>query len=66
MKLTDKRFWILLTLMVNATIASAQAFFSVEEISKSEYVKAGRDSSRYNIIPADSITDNEIISMILK
>lgn len=66
MKLTDKRFWTLLTLIVNAAIASAQAVFSVEEISKSEYIKAEKESSRYNIMPADSISDNEIISMILK
>lgn len=66
MKLTDKRFWTLLIVIASAAFASAQAVFSVEEISKTEYVKAEKECSRYNVIPADSIIDNEIVSLVLK
>ncbi|MDE6587599.1 MAG: hypothetical protein K2K40_04615 [Paramuribaculum sp.] len=66
MKLTDKRFWILLIVMVYASVASAQTVFSVEKISETEYVKAERVCSRYNVIPADTIADNDIVSMVLK
>lgn len=37
MKLTDKRFWILMIVIANAAVASAQSYFSVEEVSKFEY-----------------------------
>lgn len=66
MKLTDKRFWILMIVIASAAVASAQAVFSVEEISYVEYASAEKECSRYNIIPAASITDNEIVSMVLK
>lgn len=66
MKLTDKRFWILLIVIASAAVASAQAVFSVEEISKTEYVKAEKECSRYNVIPAASIIDNEIVNMVLR
>lgn len=66
MKLTDKRLLILLIVIANAAVASAQSFFSVEEISKTEYTEAEKECSRYNVIPADSIPDNEIVSMVLK
>lgn len=66
MKLTDKRFWILLIVIANGAVASAQSVFSVEEISETEYAKAEKECSRYNIIPADSIDDNEIVSLVLK
>ena len=66
MKLTDKQFWILLIVMVYASVASAQTVFSVEKISETEYVKAERECSRYNVNPADSIADNDIVSMVLK
>ncbi len=66
MKLTDKRFWILLIVMAYASVAPAQTVFSVEKISETEYVKAERECSRYNVIPADSIVDNDIVSMVLK
>lgn len=66
MKLNVKRFWILLIAMASAAVAYAQSVFSVEEIRKTEYVKAAKERSRYNIIPTDSITDNEIVNMVLK
>ena len=66
MRLTDKRFWILLIVMVYASVASAQTVFSVEKICETEYVKAERECSRYNVIPADTIADNDIVSMVLK
>ena len=40
MKLADKRFWILLIVIASAAVASAQAVFSVEEISYVEYADA--------------------------
>lgn len=66
MKLTDKRFWILLIVIASAAVASAQAVFSVEEISYVEYADAEKEYSRYNVIPADSIPDNKIVNMVLK
>ncbi len=66
MKLTDKRFWILLALLANTLIASAQTIFSVEEITEQEYLDAEKECSRFNIYPADSITDNEIVTRVLK
>lgn len=66
MKLTDKRFWILMIVIANAAVASAQSYFSVEEVSKFEYIKAEKECSRYNVIPADTITDNEIVNMVLR
>lgn len=66
MKLTDKRFWILMIVIASAAVASAQAVFSVEEISYVEYANAEKECSRYNVIPTDSIPDNEIVSMVLK
>lgn len=66
MKLIDKRFWMLLIVIASAAVASAQTVFSVEEISYVEYANAEKECSRYNIIPTDSIPDNEIVSMVLK
>lgn len=66
MKLTDKRFWILLIVIASAAVASAQAVFSVEEISYVEYADAEKEYSRFNVIPADTIPDNEIVNMVLK
>lgn len=66
MKLTDKRFWMLVIVIASAAVASAQAVFSVEEISYVEYANAEKESFRYNVIPADTITDNEIVSLVLK
>ena len=66
MKLTDKRFWMLVIVVASAAVASAQAVFSVEEISYVEYVDAEKEYSRYNVIPADSIPDNKIVNMVLK
>lgn len=66
MKLTDKRFGILMIVIANAAVASAQSYFSVEEVSKFEYIKAEKECSRYNVIPADTITDNEIVNMVLR
>lgn len=66
MKLSDKRLLILLIVIAKAALTSAQAVFSVEEISKTEYVKAEKECSRYNVIPADSVIDNEIVSLVLK
>lgn len=66
MKLSDKRLLILLIVIAKAAFTSAQAVFSVEEISKTEYVKAEKECSLYNVIPADSVIDNEIVSLVLK
>lgn len=66
MKLMDKRFLILFFAIANVVVASAQAVFSVEEISRTDYIKAEKECSRYNVIPADSITDNEIVNLVLK
>ncbi len=66
MKMTYKLFWILLIVIASTAVASAQVVFSVEEISKTEYIKAEKECSRYNVIPADTITDNEIVSLVLK
>ena len=66
MKLTDKRFWMLLIVIASVAVASAQAVFSVEEISVVEYTNAEKECCRYNVIPADSIPDNEIVGLVLK
>lgn len=66
MKLTDKRLLILLIVIASAAVASAQAVFSVEEISYVEYADAEKEYSRFNVIPADTIPDNEIVNMVLK
>ena len=66
MKLTDKRFWMLVIVIASAAVASAQAVFSVEEISYVEYADAEKEYSRFNVIPADTIPDNEIVNMVLK
>lgn len=66
MKLTDKRFWMLVIVIASTAVASAQAVFSVEEISYVEYADAEKEYSRYNVIPADTIPDNEIVNMVLK
>ena len=58
MKLTDKRFWMLVIVIASTAVASAQAVFSVEEISYVEYADAEKEYSRYNVIPADTIPDN--------
>ena len=52
--------------IANVVVASAQAVFSVEEISRTDYIKAEKECSRYNVIPADSISDNEIVNLVLK
>ena len=59
-------FWIMLIVIASAAVASAQAVFSVEQISYVEYANAEKEFSCYNVIPADSIADNEIVSMVLK
>lgn len=66
MKQTDKRIWILLIVMASVVVTYAQTVFSIEEIWKTEYVKAEKGCSHYNVIPADSITDNEIVSLVLR
>ena len=63
MKLTDKRFWMLVIVIASAAVASAQAVFSVVEISYVEYVDAEKE---YYVIPADSIPDNKIVNMVLR
>lgn len=52
--------------IASAAVASAQAVFSVEEISYVEYADAEKEYSRFNVIPADTIPDNEIVNMVLK
>lgn len=59
-------FWITLIVIAYAAVASAQTVFSVEIISEHEYIKAEKEYSCYNIIPTDSITDNDIVRMVLK
>ncbi len=66
MKLTDKRFWMLVIVIASAGVACAQAIFLVEEISYVEYANAEKECSRYNVIAADTITDNEIVRLVLK
>lgn len=44
----------------------AQTVFSVEEITEKEFIDAEKDCSRFNIYPADSIADNEIVNRVLK
>lgn len=43
MKLTDKLFWMLVIVIASAAVASAQAVFSVEEISYVEYANAEKE-----------------------
>ena len=66
MKLTDKRFWILLIVLTHTAVVSAQTYFSVEKISETEFIKAEKEFLRYNIIPTDSIVDNDIVNVVLK
>ena len=66
MKLTDKCFWILLIVAANTVVVSAQSVFSVEEISETEYIKAEKECSCYNVFPADTIIDNDIVNLVLK
>ena len=66
MKSVYRIFWITLIVMAYTAVASAQTVFSVEKISETEYIKAERECSRYNVISADSIADNDIVSMVLK
>lgn len=67
MKLTDKRFWILLIVMANVAIASSQTVFSVEKISKDDFEAAGNSkfAYAYNMF-RDSITANEITIRIVQ
>lgn len=37
--------------IANVVVASAQAVFSVEEISRTDYIKAEKECSRYNYLP---------------
>lgn len=66
MKFMDKRFLILFFAIANVVVAYAQAVFSVEEISRTDYIKAEKECSRYNVIPVDSIIENEIVNLVLK
>lgn len=66
MKLADKRFRILLVMIANTVVVFAQSVFSVEEISKAAYMKAEKERLYYNVIPADSIVDNDIVNLVLK
>lgn len=81
MKLTDKRFWILLIPIIviscnsnskevnaDSNVAVAQAIFSVEKISKEEFLQAESTSADYNIYPqlVDSIAQSEIINKIFQ
>lgn len=52
--------------MTNVVIASAQSIFSIEGVSELEYIAAEKKCSRFNVYPADSIIDNEIVNLILK
>ncbi len=56
----------MLIVIASAAVASAQAVFSVEEISYVEYAYAEKVYSHYNVIPTDSIPDNEIVNLVLK
>jgi len=56
----------MLVLLANALLASAQSLFSVEEISEVEYIRAEKACAPYNVYPADTITDNEIVNLVLK
>lgn len=61
-----KLLLVFLIVMVNAAVASAQSVFSVEEVSETEYTKAKNGCSRYNVIRADSIIDNEIVRRVVQ
>ena len=50
-KLKNKRFLILFFAIVNVVVAYANAVFSVEEISRTDYIKAEKECSRYNYLP---------------
>ena len=43
-------FWIMLIVIASAAVASAQAVFSVEQISYVEYANAEKEFSCYNVI----------------
>lgn len=62
----NKRFRILLIMIANVIVTFAQTVFSVEEISETEYFKAEKDCSYYNVFSSDSIIDNEIVNLVLK
>ncbi len=81
MKLTDKRFWILLIPIIiiscnsnskevnaDSDVAVAQAVFSVEKISKEEYIQADSTSDDYNIYPqrVDSIAQYDVLNKIFQ
>lgn len=81
MKLTYKRFWILLlsiiiiscnsnSIRINAdsNIEVAQAVFSVEKISKEEFIQAESTSAEYNIYPqqVDSIAQYDVLNRIFQ
>lgn len=66
MKPADKRFWILSFFIVNTTIVLAQSIFTVEYISKEDFLFAERTSANYNIYPQrlDSISQSILINKI--
>lgn len=62
----NKLFCAVAALLANAAIACSQTVFSVEEISRGEYIGAEKESARYNVCPTDSIADNETVDKVLK
>ena len=81
MKLTDKRFWILFIPIIiiscnsnskevntDSNVAVAQAIFSVEKISKEEFMQADSTSEDYNIYPqqVDSIAQYDVLNRVFR
>lgn len=64
----NKLFCVLLMAMLASLNAGAQHIFSIEEISKEEYIKAERTSADYNIYPQriDSIAKSVVINKIFQ
>lgn len=66
MRPNNKRLLTLLIMAANVVTAFAQSVFSVEKISKTEYFQAEKERLHYNVIPTDSIVNNDIVDFVLK
>lgn len=76
MKLSDKRFWILMISIIaiscnkiqNTAQSAGNAIFCVQEISEEEYMHANSTASDYNIYPQriDSIAKQDVLNKIFQ
>lgn len=68
MKMSVKSLLSLFVVLASVSVASAQSIFSVEKISKEEYMQAESTSADYNIYPQqiDSIAHSAIINKIFQ